>query len=241
MSKLKSLIIITSAVLTFFQCNPPVENSKNQFQVNAVGAMRDVKWKGQLQGIIDLDSLKDRSGLYGLGPLAYLKGEIVIDDGEAFISRVTSDSTMEVENTFTASAPFFVYSMVDAWDESELPANIRTLQELEKYIEKQASPYGGPFAFKITGRITYASIHVQNLPDGTTVSSPEEAHQGQVSYRIKDREAKIIGFFSKNHQGVFTHHDSFIHTHLITHDHQMMGHVDELEIESGILFLPAKD
>ena len=78
------------------------------------------------------------------------------------------------------------------------------------------------------------------MPKGTRVSSPDEAHQGQTNYEIANEEAEIIGFFSKEHQGIFTHHDSFLHVHLITKDETKMGHLDELEIDQMKLYLPRK-
>ena len=85
-----------------------------------------------------------------------------------------------------------------------------------------------------------ADIHIQNLPEGTPVSSPQEAHQGQTNYVLENRKVEIVGFFSKEHQGVFTHHDSFVHLHLITQDRRQMGHLDEMLLGKGDkrLFLP---
>ena len=78
------------------------------------------------------------------------------------------------------------------------------------------------------------------MPEGTKVSSPDEAHQGQTNYNIANENAEIIGFFSTEHKGVFTHHDSFLHMHLITKDESKMGHLDELEIGEMKLYLPKK-
>jgi acetolactate decarboxylase len=49
---------------------------------------------------------------------------------------------------------------------------------------------------------------------------------------------EVVGFFSTEHKGIFTHHDSFLHMHLISSDEKEMGHLDELEIESMKLYLP---
>ena len=85
-----------------------------------------------------------------------------------------------------------------------------------------------PIGHRHAGQVANAIIHVQNFPTGTKVSSPDEAHQGQVNYTIEDRQVEIIGFFSTEHKGVFTHHDSFLHMHLITKDESKMGHLDQL-------------
>lgn len=214
------------------------EETGTYSDIRIVGAMKNVMWKGELGSRIDLDTISDKMGLYGLGPLSDLKGELLINNGKGYVSKVTSDSTMTVEKTFNTSAPFFVYGNVTEWNEMELPANIKTIQDLEKFIDNRTTEFKRPFTFKLSGQVSSALIHIQNLPEGTKVSSPDEAHQGQTNYTIENEEAEIIGFFSTEHKGVFTHHDSFLHMHLITADERKMGHLDELEIREMKLYLP---
>ena len=217
----------------------PSSAQTDHTNVVAIGAMKNVKWKGQLQGIILLDTIQNKKGLYGLGPQSYLTGELLINDGVVYLSQVKSDSTMLVTRTSKVEAPFFVYGNVTKWRTSTLPSSITNIKTLEQYIDAQTQTFGRPFVFKLKGKISEAQIHIQNLPPGTKVSSPREAHIGQVQYIIQDEEVEIIGFFSKEHQGVFTHHDTYLHMHLITRDQQMMGHLDWLKISDKMkLFLP---
>ncbi|WP_088125135.1 acetolactate decarboxylase [Roseivirga misakiensis] len=202
--------------------------------------MRNVMWNGELNGNINLDTISNKTGLFGLGPVSYLQGELLINNGKSYVSTVTSDSTMIVESTFNTSAPFLVYTNVNEWDEIALPNGIKSIQALETFIDKNTADYKRPFAFKVSGRVSSAKIHIQNLPEGTKVSSPAEAHQGQTNYHIENKEVEIIGFFSTDHKGVFTHHDTFLHMHLITKEEDKMGHLDELEIGEMKLYLPKK-
>lgn len=208
--------------------------------VQVAGAMRNVMQKGELEGIIQLDTLANREGLYGLGPESFLTGELLISDGQAYVSRVTSDTTMIVEKAFDVSAPFFVYAHVKEWRQTDLPDSIKTIKDLERFLDEKTRDQKRPFAFRLEGQVDKATIHVQNLPKGTTVSSPEEAHQGQTNYQLKREEVEIVGFFSTNHQGVFTHHDSYLHLHLISKDETKMGHLDSVEFYKMNLFLPKR-
>ena len=208
--------------------------------ITIVGAMKNVMWKGELGSSINLDTISDKKGLYGLGPVSYLSGELLINNGKSYVSKVTSDSTMAVEKSFQTSAPFFVYGNVTEWNEIDLSSDVETIQDLEKFIDNKTTEFKRPFAFKLIGQVSSAIIHIQNLPEGTKVSSPDEAHQGQTNYNIVNKEAEIIGFFSTEHKGVFTHHDSFLHMHLITKDESKMGHLDELKIGEMMLYLPKK-
>ena len=44
-------------------------------------------WKGDLKGKIATDSLNNKE-TYGLGPIEFLKGEIVVFEGQTFVSKV---------------------------------------------------------------------------------------------------------------------------------------------------------
>lgn len=233
-------IMLGLLALVVLSCNSTNKKTgkSNYNDLLIVGAMKNVMWKGELGSSISLDSISDKLGLYGIGPESYLTGELLINNGKSYVSRVTSDSTMLVEQKFDVLAPFFVYANVNKWEEIELPQSIRTIKDVEKYIDEKTIKNKRPFAFKLIGNISKAVIHIQNLPEGTKVSSPDEAHQGQTNYVLKNEDVEVIGFFSTEHKGVFTHHDSYIHLHLITKDEQKMGHLDELEINAMKLYLP---
>ncbi|TPE44539.1 acetolactate decarboxylase [Pontibacter mangrovi] len=202
--------------------------------------MKNVMRKGELFGTIDLDTISNKTHLYGLGPLEYLRGELLIVDGKAYKSTVLSDSTMQVEETFAAKAPFFVYANVANWQEHTLPDSVQTMPQLEVYLDEATKTATRPFAFRLKGTVQAAHVHIVNLPEDTKVSSPQEAHQGQATYTFQDAEAEIIGFYSTEHKAIFTHHDSNMHLHLITSDKSKMGHLDKVKFGAGSmkLYLP---
>ena len=231
---MKNFYCLVFAVISLVSCNQK-ENSTST--IKTVAAMKDVMWKGELQGKINLDTISDKMGLFGLGPVSGLTGEILINDGTVYTSKVTSDSTMIVEKNKQVEAPFFVYGNVTNWQEIELPKEVNDLNTLEKFIDETKANTTKPFIFKLKGMVDAAKIHIQNLPIGTKVSSPKEAHQGQVTYDLENEEVKIIGFFSRKHQGIFTHHDSFAHMHLITSDEKKMGHLDAAQFQQLKLYI----
>ena len=208
--------------------------------VTVTGAMKNVMWKGQLNATIKLDTLKSKEHLYGLGPLENLKGELMIIDGRCFQSRVVDDSLMQVNESFNAGAPFFGYASVFNWKEVELPDTVKTISQLELFLDAVTKNAKRPFLFKMSGKVDEALIHVVNLPDGTQVKSPNDAHAGQKNFNVQNQDVYIIGFFSKEHQAIFTHHDTYLHLHLITSDYSKMGHVDKLTFDKSRLklFLP---
>ena len=202
-------------------------------KVHITGEMRNVMWKGQLEGNIYLDTIANKSNVVGLGPLEYLGGEIIVIDGKSYKSIVISDSSMEVVETFNIKAPFFAHANILNWSEELIDVDIQTIQQLESFLDNKMSGSSQPLMFKLAGFVKEATIHIVNLPAGAKVSSPNDAHKGLVKYQMENQEAEIVGFFSKEHKGIFTHHDSYLHMHLMTKDKQMMGHLDELSIEKA--------
>lgn len=94
--------------------------------------------------------------------------------------------------------------------------------------------------FRLEGRIQEAVEHVVNLPAGSTVRSPEDAHRGKVEYVLNQEKIAVIGFYSTRHHGIFTYHNSNMHLHLLSADKQRMGHVDGLRFDpkNMRIFLP---
>jgi len=238
---MKYIILINSIIILLItSCNTNTKPTKNDIKI--IGEMKNVMWKGELAGTINIYKIKNKNGLYGLGPVEYLTGELLIIDGKSYVSTVTSDSTMEVDETYQVKAPFFVYANQADWNIEDLPSDIKTIKELEEFIDKKTFDFKRPFVFKLKGQVDSAGIHIQNLPKGTKVSSPEEAHQGQTNYLLKNSDVEIVGFFSTEHKGIFTHHDSNVHMHLITVDRKKMGHLDNVFFGNGSikLYLPKK-
>lgn len=231
--KLKYLLIIVHLL----------NNSDCSFaqSIKISGAMSNVMKKGQLQGTIHLDTIHNKKSLYGLGPNEYLKGELLIIDGKSFVSTVEHDGSIKMEETYKVNAPFFVYGTNDKWKKKELPKNIKTIRELEEYIDRNSQNIKRPFVFKLKGTFSKIDFHIQNLPEGTVVKSPKDAHTGQGKYTSENTKGEIVGFFSTEHQSIFTHHDTYIHMHYINNERSEMGHIDDLYFDGNVtIYLPMK-
>ncbi|WP_421753266.1 acetolactate decarboxylase [Croceimicrobium sp.] len=213
------------------------EGISNAPTLNITAAMRQVMWKGELGAKIRFDSL-NLDDYFGLGPLEGLAGELMIWEGRVWESRFINSDSMQVQENSKAGAPFFVASRVSNWQKIELPSEVVDIHSLEKFLDEQAYFSGGAYAFRLEGDLAYAEIHVQNLKPGTKVSSPEEAHAGQVNYSLENIEGDILGFYSQEHQGVFTHHDSHLHMHLLSKNQDWMGHLDSVNFNWINFYIP---
>lgn len=210
-----------------------------QNEVQISGAMKNVMKEGKLSGTIYLDTIQNKINLYGLGPKEYLKGELLIVDGKSYVSSVKEDGSIKTEETFDVKAPFFVYSNISEWEEISIPKKVKTMKDLESFLDELKAGFDKAFTFKLTGKFKMVAFHIQNLPAGTIVKSMQDAHKGQGKYLERNISGEIIGYFSTQHQRVFTHHDSYIHIHFLSDDKTKMGHIDELVLgKKNKLFLP---
>jgi acetolactate decarboxylase len=162
-----------------------------------------------------------------------LKGEIVVFEGQTFVSKVIDSVSHQTIKIPSVRAPFFVYSTNSDLKVIEFNRENFTLKELEEYINSVYKDYDQPLLLRIDGLFDNIKLHSVNLPEGKKVSSPDEAHQGLTQYDFKNISGSLIGFFSRNHKAVFTHHDSFFHAHFISDDRKVLGHIDETDFNSS--------
>ena len=194
--------------------------------------MRNVMWLGDLEGKISTDSLNSNTA-YGLGPIEYLKGEILLFEGQTYISKVIDSLQHKVEQTESSRAPFFVYSTASDLREINIPQDDFTLKSTENLIDSLYNDYENPLLIRIDGMFDAITVHSVNLAEGSTVSSPDQAHQGLTKYDYENVSGSLIGFFSRKHKAVFTHHDGFFHAHFISDQRNILGHVDAIDFNSN--------
>lgn len=211
--------------------------------VQWVGTLRNVHHGIDYSGHIDLRSLANVNHLYAVGPEEGLKGEITIWDSTPLLSEIEGGKLL-VKKTFNRKACFLVYGQVSRWKPVESSDAI-SHQSSSKQIQALAKANGLnteiPFAFLMKGKAKSVRFHVLNKtdelpPDGTT----QQHEKAKVTFTLLDQPVEILGFYSEHHQGVFTHHDSFVHLHVKTPDGKQSGHVEALDLELGsTIFLPA--
>lgn len=219
------MIILLSSL--FVSCN----NFLNSSSIKVVGQMRNVMWKGDLEGRISTDSL-NYSNAYGLGPIENLRGEVLLFEGKTFISKVIDSVAHQVTQVNFIKAPFFVYSTESDLNTISLTPKGLSLKSIEKLIDSLYFGYDKPLLVRIDGVFKDLTVHSVNLPEGSSVSSPDEAHNGLIQYSYKNIGGTLVGFFSRQHKAIFTHHDSYFHAHFISDDLSVMGHVDSLFLNS---------
>ena len=234
---LKPTLLIVFSALVVLGCTSNTENSEVKYS----GALRTMM-SGNLEATASLDSLSKKPHLYALGAFENLKGEIQIFNGKALNSTVQSNELV-FDTSFNKKAALLVYAQVANWQNIEIPSAINSSKKLETFIEEQAKQLGidteKPIPFLIKGKSQSLSWHIINWKDGDTKHTHKKHKESGLNGVEENEEVEIIGFFSKSHKAVFTHHTTFLHMHFKSQNEELAGHVDDLKLGGNmILKLP---
>jgi len=205
-----------------------------------------VSWEGTLKAVhhgdvsakVSLQEFSSKKHLYALGPVAGLDGEITVIDSNFHIARVRHGE-VKTDNDLTTSASFLVWSEVESWRSPIILGESADDQDhLEKLIDSLATEKGidttKPFPFMADGTAKSVEYHI--LAPKASNSAASDHRSNAKTITLKDVPVKIIGFFSKNHGGIFTHMGSMTHLHILDSNGHS-GHVDAIALDSRAMVL----
>jgi acetolactate decarboxylase len=220
--------------VTVTDASAPFKIDGPGYSLSFVGSQRQTVLSGDRAARLDLRTLQGRPHLYGIGPIQGLTGEVTIADSRPSLARVGADHLVHVAESFEAGMPFFVWAEVSAWQTQDVP-ELSTYADVEKFVGQAGVKAGltQAFPFVMTGRPQLIDFHIVNATPDTPPGM--EAHQKiQIPFDLRGQDATLVGFWSSQHQGVFTPMGMNIHTHFQTLDNKVSGHVQGLKLVRGI-------
>ncbi|UII33075.1 acetolactate decarboxylase [Fulvivirga ulvae] len=215
-------------------------NHNGDYEVLHAGQLRDIMHKNDISAKVAVDSLLERPGLFAVGSLDGLSGEIMIEDGVPFVSKAKGD-VVAVSKDRDVAATLLVYAYVSGWEEMQLPDSVVSLEDLEIFLSRLrgADSSGKPLLFRLKGKPAFVKFHIIRPLAGH--ATHEEIRIAAFSNTLEGAKISIVGFYSEYHQGVFTHHDSNIHMHVINEERSKAGHVDDIRLDGNVkLYVPAE-
>ncbi|MGJ8739198.1 acetolactate decarboxylase, partial [Zobellia laminariae] len=211
MKKLILFIIVTVSIAqaVIAQTTPKVYTKG---AMNNMGPTYDIK--------VWLDTIPDKSHLFAMGPYDKMKGEITVFDGKPFYASAFEEGKAVVSQSWDIRSPFFVYSNVKNWEKFDLIGPLNSIQEIQEKVGTIAKSQGynlnKPFAFRIAGKFDQMTTHIVT-PRSPDVEGYRNGIKSQ-NFSLNNDKGEILGFYSEQHQGVFTGSKSFIHVHYLRDD-----------------------
>lgn len=203
------------------------------------GTLRAMFHEAQVGSMVMLDEIANGPELYAVGALADLAGEITIVGGEIFLARPDEEGGSRIEHTqeSDAGATLLVTARVSGWKSTTVDRAIG-FDALDDEIARLAAANGldltERFAFVLEGDFEELAWHVI---DGRRLKDGGDSHEDHVAAAVNERRdratGRLVGFYSRNDQGVFTHMGSTTHVHCVIDEPLATGHVDHVVIPSG--------
>lgn len=213
--------------------------------VRVYGAMRNFMMGNDLGGKVKLASLPT-ANLYALGVAANLRGELLAFGGPATLTTVAGGQTTSRPAPAGAQAALLVAAHVPRWQAVPVPGALRGHADLERLVARSAASRGldttQALPFRLGGRPVAVRYHVMDWPRPVAEHTMENHKKYAVKGTFSGQPVDVLGFFSRQHQTVFTHHTTFLHLHVRPAGQAFAAHVDSLRFAPGTatLYLPAK-
>lgn len=219
----------------------PSCTADTKIEVEHYGTLRDIMMNNDFSSKVNLKEFQESKDLYAVGALEGVQGEILIIDSRPLIAHFDK-ALMIIDSSYNFNAALLVTATVPGWKTIPLEAKSLSPPEFEEFLIKESEKNGfsrdNAFPFIIEGKVDSLDWHVMN----GTVPKPGQDHRDSgVKGKISNQEVTLLGFYSDHDQGIFTHHDSHFHIHVMTKDKRIVGHVDDFQLgEEMILKIPSK-
>ena len=197
---------------------------------------------GNVRESVPLKRLAGLENLYAVGPLENARGEISIFNSVPLISQVR-DRGLTIVTGLSYRAGFLAFAIVENWCKLAIlqPADSeqRFAEQLLPLALSNGIDINRPFPFLLHAQVERATLHV--LCNQSDEKYNAELHEkAKVRFVIQQDSVEIIGFYSKNHHGIFTPRDSDFHMHVRTADNRLAGHVESIRWDQSVsLCVPA--
>ena len=144
---------------------------------------------------------------------------------------------MEIDSSFNQKASLLVYAKVPEWITVEI-SGFESVSILESEIYRIAKSRGvdvaNPFSFLLEGRVDSLAWHVIDWDENDKIHTHKKHKSSGLNGILENETVRIIGFYSKEHKGIFTHHTRDSHMHFRSMNRPLAGHLDELSMSGAI-------
>ncbi len=243
----------TVLVLIVVTAYAAIVGSKKEGMVEYVGAQRDVFKTGKAASVVFLEDLAGHKGLYAMGPIDGLDGEITVFDSKPYITKVRG-ADYTAANTWKHGAFFLVWTEQEKWQDVPVPSTVKGYIDLQNFVKAQAQAAGidttKPFPFLLSGTPVEIKWHINvDRTEGKPITK-ELFFKSKQPFTTKNEPVDIIGFYAEHHDGIFltkytpvikegSGTENAIHIHLVSRTSKAAGHIDDITLGEGmVLRLP---
>ena len=194
----------------------------------------------QIEGVANLHDVIPAANGYAVGAIQNGSGEITIIDNEEWLDY-GKDGIGNSINEVPADEEtvLLVTAQVADWREIKIPQNFDK-HGLFEFILAEAKQHGldiqAPFPFLLQGSFESIEFHVINGINPKFEGHGSQGHFfNQKKAQRDDQKAVVIGFYSAELQGVYTHPGESWHLHVAIKGENIGAHVDDIVAKQNTL------
>jgi acetolactate decarboxylase len=208
------------------------------------GSLRSLMHEGKTEARVALKDVAPGPHAYAVGAVSGLRGEVTILDDDIIVSLGEAGGTVRTpaQGADGETATLLVRALVPRWSSHNVEGPLGG-EHVDAQLEAIATATGLDVEKKripvlVEGTAKDLKWHVL----GGKAEAGHNAHDGPRSIGTLSRvKVTLVGFLSRNDEGVFTHMGQHTHFHVVTMQERMTAHVDGFELEPGaIVRLPAR-
>ncbi len=209
-----------------------------EIEVKSYGHYQKMIHKKNTAGVVDLTEALKGDNVYAVGAIADGLGEITILDNKVYLDY-GKDGLGNSLNTIAKNtqAVLLARSQVKKWKSVKIADDL-TQKQLFAEILNKAKASGmdikKPFPFLLEGEFESLKVHAiagQNPNFGGHGSKQKLFHMAKDE--LIGEDATIVGFYSANNQGVYTHPNESWHLHAVIED--VGAHVDKIHSGADVI------
>jgi hypothetical protein len=247
------ITILAILLLTSASASPQSSGPSAGTPLEVHGSFRRLAHTGDTSAKVALDAIRIGPGVWGVGALAGLTGEIIVVDGRVLVSRGSDPQGRTSPARASDAAVLYAGAVVESWHERIVPKAM-TRAAFERFVEASAREIGlppdAPFALRVEGVLPSLTWHVvtgQPASAAATLGhgaghggSHANKHAGMHVHQEQDSVGILVGIYSGAAlEGVVSHPNERFHLHVIDPSLTRSGHVDDYSVGAGaVLYLP---
>lgn len=185
---------------------------------------------GNYDGVANVKKIK-MQGNMGLGTFAGLDGEMIVLDGKVYKAAKNGKVTVEKDNI---QSPFYAVTFFDTDKTNKIEESGLTLYSLRAELDKLRMRNDLPYAIIVKGN--FKMVKVRSVgPYTEPYPMLSEAVKEQSVWEYTEVPGRLVGFWLPAYMG--NTNAAGYHLHFLSDDCQKGGHVLDLVITDGQIYL----
>jgi len=209
-----------------------------QGEIRSWGTLREALRDGRVQARVAVADVA-AEGVWAVGALEGLAGEVTIADGEAWITEGDATSPLTTRSRDPAAEATVLFAVeVDRWQELPVDEPVDP-SVFDAWLASRARAAGldpaQPFPFVVEGELSNLRLHV--IADACPIRARmlgESMTSPPYELFLPSTPGRLVGIYAPDSAGIVCHMGARSHVHvLLDGERPLTGHVETVGVASG--------